>query len=151
MAVRVQWWHYHGLKMHVRQLDRESKRLDIAGSAAKAVIRRTSLVYPDAKGWLVDWEVIQSCPYDEVVRGRRQFNEDELAAAFGLTDNPGKHGQWLLERFGGDSAEQGQYIRSGNFLNIPCPGTGHDGDPNVSIYLDEEIKEAVRQLLGLHR
>ncbi len=133
--------------MRVQQLDRESKRLDIAGSAAKAVIKRASLVYPGAKGWFVDWEVVQSYPCDEVVRGRRQFNDDELTAAFGLTDNPGEHGLWLLDRFGGDSAEQGQYIRWRNFLNIPCPGTGHDGDPNISIRLNEEIKEAVRQLL----
>jgi len=34
-------------------------------------------------------------------------------------------------------------------LNIPCPGTGHDGDPNVSVYIEESIQRAIEQLLKL--
>ncbi len=56
-------------------------------------------------------------------------------------------GSWLVGRYGGNSAVQSKFIRWGNFLNIPCPGTGHDGDPNVSIYVTDEIREAVRKLL----
>jgi hypothetical protein len=58
-------------------------------------------------------------------------------------------GEWLLDRYGGDSAAQGFYIRWRNCLNIPCPGTGHDGDPNISVTLSDDIKEAVRQLLEM--
>lgn len=43
--------------------------------------------------------------------------------------------------------KQGAFIRYGNFLNIPSPGTGHDGDPNISILIDGPIRRAVRQLL----
>ncbi len=141
------WCHHHGNKMRVEQLDEQNRTLVISGSAAKVMIRRASSVYPDAKGWFVDWEVVQCKPYEEGVRGRSQFNDGDLQAAFGLSKNSGKYGQWLIDQFGADVADQGKYIRWRNFLNIPCPGTGHDGDPNVSIHLDEQIQDAVRRLL----
>lgn len=141
------WCHHHSSKMRVEQFDKRNRVLVISGSAAKVRIRKASSVYPDAKGWFIDWEVIQSQPYKEGVRGRSRFNDDDLAAAFGLSESSGKFGDWLIEQFGADAANQGKYIRWKNFLNIPCPGTGHDGDPNVSILLDEEIQNAVRQLL----
>ena len=141
------WCHHHGSKMQVEQLDRENRVLVISGSAAKVTIRKASSVYPDAEGWFVDWEVVQYKPYEEGVRGRSWFDDDDLTAAFGLSEKSGVFGDWLIERFGADCASQGKYIRWRSFLNIPCPGTGHDGDPNVSIHLDEEIRNAVRQLL----
>lgn len=142
------WCHHHGSKMCVEQFDQQNRVLVISGSAAKVTIRKASSVYPDAIGWFVDWEVVQYKPYENGVRGRSQFNSENLAAAFGLSESSGKFGDWLIEEFGADSAEQGKYIRWKNFLNIPCPGTGHDGDPNVSIHIDEEIQNAVRKLLG---
>ena len=142
------WCHYHGSKMIVKKkLDQQNCVLVISGSAAKVTIRKASSVYPDAKGWFVDWEVVQHRPYEVGVRGRSWFNDKDIAAAFGLSESSGKYGNWLIERFGADSAEQGKYIRWKNFLNIPCPGTGSDGDPNISIYLDEEIKHAVRCIM----
>ncbi|MCX6813615.1 MAG: hypothetical protein NT078_00045, partial [Candidatus Azambacteria bacterium] len=117
--------------MRVKKLDLLRHILIIGSSAARIVIRKASWVYPGAKGWFVDWEVNQYKPYKEGVLGRSRFNDDELAAAFGLSDNSGNFGDWLIERFGADSAEQGKYIRWKTFLNIPCPGTGNDGDPNV--------------------
>jgi hypothetical protein len=133
--------------MCVEQLDKQNHILVISGSAAKVTIRKVSSVYQDTKGWFVDWEIVQCQPYEEGVRGRSQFNDEDIVVAFGLSEGSGRFGDWLIERFGADSAEQGKYIRWENFLNIPCPGTGHDGDPNISIYLDEEIQDAVRQLL----
>ena len=142
------WYHHHGSKMFVEKLDQKKHVLVIIGSAAKVSIRKASSVYPNTKGWFVDWEVVQCKPYEEGVRGRSQFNDEDIEAAFGLFEASGKCGDWLIERFGADAAEQGKYIRWKQFLNIPGPGTGHDGDPNVSIEIDEEIQNAVRQLLA---
>ncbi|MBI4119168.1 MAG: hypothetical protein HY452_02815 [Parcubacteria group bacterium] len=142
------WCHHHGAKMRVSQFDQQNRILTISGSAARVTIRKASLVYRDVEGWFVDWKVIQLSPYRVGARGRSQFNDEDLAAAFGLSENSGKFGDWLIEQFGADSAEQGKYIRWRNFLNIPCPGTGQDGDPNVSIHLDDEIRNAVQQLLS---
>lgn len=141
------WWHQHGLKMKVEQLDLENRVLVISGSAAKVTIQRASSVITDATEWFVDWEVVQIRPWEVGTRGRAWFKGEDLEAAFGLSDDSDESGDWLIKRFGGDSANQGRYIRWERFLNIPCPGTGHDGDPNVSIEVKEEIKNAVRQLL----
>lgn len=140
-----EWFHHHGTKMQVEKLDKDNHTLIIAGSAAH--INMSPMFNADRinKGWYVDWEVVHSG--DTKVNGRTFMTKEDLSAAFGLSDGSGRFGDWLIERFGADSANQHEYIRWGNFLNIPCPGTGHDGDPNVSIYLDDEIKEAVKGLL----
>jgi hypothetical protein len=142
------WHHPHGSKMRVEKLDKKNRVLVISGSAAKVTIRKASSIIPNAKGWLVDWEVVQCQAYGEGVRGRSCFKDNDIAAAFGLSDSSGRFGGWLIEQFGADVANQGKYIRWKKFLNIPCPGTGHDGDPNVSIQLNEEIQHNVLQLLG---
>jgi len=141
------WCHHHGSKIKVLAFDKVSRILLIGGSAAKVTIKRApSVRLYKGDGWLVDWKVVQRQPL-EVVRGCRWFDDNELSAAFGLTDAISSYSEWLINRFGGNSAEQGKYIRWGIFLNIPCPGTGHDGDPNVSIHLDDQIKYIVQQLL----
>lgn len=148
--MKRKWCHHHGSKMYVESLDQQNRILVISGSAAKVTIRRASSVYPDIKRkeWFVDWEVVQCAPCKEGTRGRTRFSDEDLAAAFGLSDSSGKSGDWLIQEFGAHVAEQGKYIRWGVYLNIPCPGTGNDGDPNVSIHLDDEIRNAVQQLLA---
>jgi hypothetical protein len=142
------WYHHHGFKMRLVEFNEAGHRLVIAGSAAKVVIIPGRKVQEGGNGWAVSWEVIQHVANDEAVHGQRQIDSDELAAAFGLTDNSGEFGQWMLDQFGAHSAEQGKYIRWTHFLNIPCPGTGHDGDPNVSIHIDDDMRDAVRRLLA---
>ena len=78
------------------------------------------------------------------------MTEEQLRVMFGLDNDfvtPG-HSQWLIKEYEADVAEQTLFIRKGNYLNIPCPGTAHDGDPNVSIELDDEIKEKVKELIS---
>lgn len=142
------WCHHHGSKMRVKHFELINHVLVISGNAARITIRKASDVFLDAKGWFVDWEVAQCKPYQEGVRGRVRFNDEDLAAAFGLSQSSGRFGERLIEQFGADSADQGKYIRWKGFLNIPCPGTGHDGDPNVSIHIDSKIQNAVQKLLG---
>jgi hypothetical protein len=142
------WYHHHGSKMRVVEFDEKAHRLVIAGSAAKITIRPGQEVQEGGNGWVVDWEVIWHFAYDEAARGHRQFSGHELAAAFGLTDDSGDFGQWVIDRYGAHSAQQGKYIRWNEFLNIPCPGTGHDGDPNVSIHINDKMRFVVGRLLG---
>ncbi len=142
------WCHHHGSKMKVVEFNEKEHRLVIEGSAAKVIIKPGSEVKEGGEDWVVEWEVVQHVAYDEAARGRRQFDSDELAAAFGLNDKSGFFGQWMIDQYGAHSAEQGKYIRWKHFLNIPCPGTGHDGDPNVSIHIDDTMRDAVRLLLA---
>ena len=80
-----------------------------------------------------------------------------LRCAFGLSDEEDYDGSratflpWRntnIERYGGTCFYQGVFLRYEYFLNIPGPGTGNDGNPNISVELDDGIKNAVRQLLG---
>ncbi len=139
------WYHHHGDKMRVEKLDLQMPTLILSGSAARVVIGKEPSLNP--KGWFVQWEVILYKLSEEGAHGRVYFEEKHIIAAFGLATHSGNSHDWLAKRYGADSAIQGKYIRWKTFLNIPCPGTGLDGDPNVSVRLDEEIKDAVRKLL----
>lgn len=137
------WYHHHGSKMKVKEVTRNPRLLIIAGSAASVrVAHRATTLF---RTWDVEWKIVFG--NSTGINGTAVFTSEELESAFGLSDNRGTFSDWLIERFGADSASQGKYIRWKDYLNIPCPGTGHDGDPNVSICLDEEIQNAVRQFL----
>jgi hypothetical protein len=144
------WCHNHSLKM--RLVVSTENRVVIRGSAATLAVTFHE-VDKYGRRWRINWLVMQSV--SENVRGEVEFYEDHLAAAFGLTDKPPSFpelSQWLIDRYGADVATQGRFIRYQDYLNIPCPGTGHDGDPNISVLLDEEMKEAVRLLIdSVHR
>lgn len=140
------WFHMHGSKMRPEAIDLESKHLVIKASAAEVII------FPHPRrpqSWAIDYGIVHwaSMSYSQ---GRVAMETEVLRAAFLGEDDPNnnQHGQAILYGFGGDAAEQGAYVRWGDFLSIPGPGTGHDGDPNVSIWVDEDIQAAVRELLG---
>lgn len=140
-----EWCHLHATKMMVVDENQEGydpNKLKIKGSAAEVSIAELREV---PGFWGVEWKVIHS--QIEFAQGRIAMTKDDLEMAFGISDEIGKYGTAILERYGGTTASQGKYVRWRNFLNIPGPGTGHDGDPNVSIELDDQIKSAVRKLI----
>jgi hypothetical protein len=139
------WCHHHGSKMRVSKgPETNSRSVVISGSAAWLEIFR----FPVTTGasWRVEWKIAFS--QDSKAGGCISMTTEELRAAFGLSNMSGHFGDWLIECYGADAAEQGKFIRWGNFLNIPGPGTGHDGDPNISIHIDDKIKETVGKLLA---
>lgn len=131
--------------MVVRLFDPKGEILTIEGSAAKLTVRPFET--DDLLGWMLEWEVGQNL--NEKATGSRFFTDTDLAYAFGLElpVSIESHSRWIIDRFGGDRASQGKYIGYKDHLNVPCPGTGYDGDPNVSILLDEKIKQSIRTLL----
>lgn len=142
-AVGPIWWHHHGGKMKLLAVGLLNDILIIQASAAELVIRKRRTA------WAVEWKIIQS--QDEQTRGRAIFSNQELMAAFGATASMESHSEWLIQNHGGTVASQGKFIRYQEWLNIPCPGTGHDGDPNVSIGLDGKIEKAVWNLVFKNR
>lgn len=139
------WYHHHGSKMHIHEFNKDLHLLIISGSAASLKINR--FVNGEKDSWLVEWEVRQS-PVEKV-NGCVIFKSNELNAAFGLSEESGEYGDWMIEKFGADSAEQKKYIRWRNFVNIPGPGTGNDGDPNISIDIDDDIRNHIRKLITM--
>lgn len=131
---------------------------------AKLTIRKASKVYVAGRDWLVDWELLHRLHNQERARGRVCFSNEDLQIAFASGKPADLSGDlseiaiaadglyvrmtaYLRKTYGAEFADQGKYIRLGSFLNIPCPGSGRDGDPNISIFLYEELSEAVRKLL----
>jgi hypothetical protein len=114
--------------------------LVIANNAAEVIIQRGTV------GWAVHWKVKFS--FREYAEGEINLEYSELQEAFGLGRNfTYADSLWLIERYGASVAAQGKYIRWEQWLNIPGPGTGNDGSPNVSIEIDDAIKGAVREIL----
>lgn len=140
------WCHHHCSKMRVTPTDGSQDKVVIAGSVATLTITRG----PDSSrtNFVINWEIIWS-GVGEKVNGCVWMSKINLKTAFGLRCGwcP-EEGRQLINAYGGEAAFPGQFIRWKNFLNIPGPGTGHDGDPNISVKLDEEIIAAVRRFLG---
>lgn len=138
------WWHHHGMKMKVAARGLCNDCLLLQGSAAELLIKKLH------NRWLLTWKVIQGP--DSAVSGTTTFCDETLLDAFVKNNHETpKHSQWLIDRFGGSAACQGCFIRFDKWLNIPGPGTGNDGDPNISIELDEEMAKAVLELVYNNR
>lgn len=76
----------------------------------------------------------------------------ELKTAFGLSgDCDADYGQGVIDVCGGDVAKEGTYLRFQEYLNIPGPGYGRDGDPNISIRVGKGTKNALGEFLDLFR
>jgi len=137
------WCHHHCGKCRLESLDLNSKRLFIVASAASLTISFNPRAKTDR--WVISWEIRHS--RDESSHGTRVFSDADLASAFLSAKQVNNWSDWVTKRYGGDSALQGGFIRWQDYLNIPCPGTGHDGDPNISIEIDGKIRTAVQALL----
>ena len=140
------WYHHHGLKMKVLGLPMKRESLSITNHAALVVIEQIR----DAQAnrdicWRIIWQINHSSSDDEAVTGYLEFTNEDLSIAFDLTEQAENLNQGNED---GCFTKQGKYFRFKNFLNIPCPGTGDNGDPNISIYLSKEIKDAIRQFIG---
>ncbi len=130
--------------MEIKYSNLDRHVLYLAGSAASLSITRK--ISRSDIHWLVEWEVIQSGI--ERTKGATCIDTDQLRVAFNILPAPVDEADaWLIERFGGDRAHQGQYIGWKQYLNIPCPGTGQDGDPNISLEVTDEIKKIVTQII----
>ena len=138
------WFNRHGQKMML--VDSVlGEQLAIASPNAA----RLSIFRAGKKDWFVVW-IMQFGPFNQHVQGQLRFSPYELAAAFGLrTLDPDPRDAWMQSRWEFAAAVQGRFIMQGPYLNIPGPGTGNDGDPNISIETDPEIRNAVTMLLGI--
>jgi hypothetical protein len=134
-----EWWNYNGAKMVLRSERSTEWSCVIANAAAEVIVVRNPLT-----GWEIDWEIKFEWP--SFAKGQVNLGYYELRGAFGLENEVPGDSEWLVLRYGANSVIHGKYIRFERWLNIPGPGTGDDGDPNVSIEIDETILMAVNCL-----
>lgn len=140
------WWHQEGCRMRLEEFNRTGRIITIISTCARVVIAAASSTPSPHEVFYLKWEIRHSASL--AVGGRVALTTGELKAAFALSEESGEMGDSLIARYGADSAETGKFIRWRNFLNFPCPGTGEDGDPNVSVEINDEMKEAIQELVG---
>lgn len=137
------WFHHHGQKVSLITEKQGSRYFHLGATAVQ--VRITPYARTADEGWYVEWEI--RFALHEWTRGQIVLASDQLATAFGLQGSCERMSRELMGLYPGSVAVQGRFIRVGPFLNIPGPGTGHDGDPNVSIEIDEQMQQAIRMLL----
>ncbi len=130
------WYHRSGAKMNLMEFDKGNHRLVIASDEASITITPRNNKEDE---WKLEWRI------ENRYTGLIFFTSIELKNAFGLTNDPGKTGFKMIEKFGADSAEERKYIRYGDFLNIP--GANEVNVCNISVYVDDEMRSAIRKLL----
>jgi len=140
------WFHHHGTKISYIGFDNQGSPERIMLLESSAVEIRIHRRGRSENAYIVEYRITQSPDsfnYCHICMSKKNLEE-----AFGLSNTcPEFGGQWLADEYGADVAQQGQYIRYGKFLNIPGPGTGNDGDPNVSILVDEKMQKVIREIL----
>lgn len=136
------WQVYKGHTL--KAMNYTSRSLRLAGTTTSLTITAAGSDRPEQ--WAVSWKIKHDCGE---VEGFVYMDNGELQRAFGLADGLGTFGQALAERTSTpvDAAEQGKFVRVGKFLNIPHPGTGLQGDPNISIEIDGYMRLAILGLL----
>ena len=141
------WWHSHGIKVKMQKRSGNAGPIEFTSGAASLRISESLKITRGAGGgYLVDWQIKNSLSVG--VSGSVFFTEKELRQAFGLTDEITESEGGLLEEFGGTTASVGTFIRYKEWLNVPCPGTGRDGDPNISLKIDDEIKKEIERFIN---
>lgn len=135
------WWHPHGIKMVMRARAKREP-LIIESGVARLEIKRSS-----GGGCMAKWRIVHEL--SSHVDGEVFMTEKEFKQAFGLSGMTEDSGKEMLSEYGGTAASPGVFIRFEEWLNMPCPGTGHNGDPNISLKITHEIKkEAMRFIDG---
>ena len=131
------WCHPKGREMEVR-----TRRLDqhyLVFESRSATLRIMGRTPGKDKQWLVSYEIRHGAV--DKTTGLFVFSSGELRTAFGLSEESGYRGNFVQGKF---TARNKGRIR---YLNIPGPGTGKDGDSNISIHLDKKGRDAVQELL----
>jgi hypothetical protein len=150
------WFNPHGLKMQVVDFNLNKTKLQLGSTAAKLNLQ-VNYFLSNALYRFFAIERQLTFPKLSSASGITNIERSLAEAMFGIStvqpyyrkDDPRAH-EWLKKyHLRATSVWPGVYIRYGRFLNIPGPGTGDDGDANLSIYINDSIKEAVEKLLKL--
>ncbi|MFC1594812.1 hypothetical protein ACFL3E_00080 [Patescibacteria group bacterium] len=140
------WFHKKGLEMQLSHCSPEERLVIISSSTANLTIKNR-----DKSGtWIIMYTIKHGPGFsrEHYTRYHLIFNDDELLRAF---VKPSEEEPNL--EIGDETilvctaATAGKFARVDRHLNITCPGTGLNGDPNLSIFVTDEIHYAIIDLL----
>ncbi|MEY2664589.1 MAG: hypothetical protein RIT04_397 [Candidatus Parcubacteria bacterium] len=138
------WFNEHGNRVAWTGFDNAASQKPIMLLGSDAV--EVKIYSYSGHGYIVEYKIVQSP--DAHNSGKIWMSKEQIREAFGLSSVcPAHSSQWLADEYGADVAAQGKYIRYGQFLNIPGPGTGKYGDANVSILVNETMQAAIVEIL----
>jgi hypothetical protein len=135
-------WFCAGHKFTIQIEDEKNHLLSLRNGSA-----HLSIMPAGDAGWLMKYHNNLSAESDGLssfLEGRVYLDTSAIRSVFGLPP------QNRTEEHQDEARIRSQFIRSGNFLNVPGPGSGQEGDANISIYITQEIKDAVMRLLAPH-
>jgi hypothetical protein len=137
------WWHKYGQSVTILdELTPPSTEMTLTSGSCHVKISKGR----NRSTWAVRW-IIYAKGSDKV-DGFRTFNTSELRLAFGLvTFGNGGSDPVFVRKNLVTAGVPGKYIRLGQHLNIPCKGTGEDGDPNASIIVSDAVSKAVARFI----
>lgn len=98
--------------------------------------------------WNVEWKIVHGSGAEGTWKS--VFPRSMLLVAFGVTSSSSHPpcATELLFRYNADEGALGRFIRRGDCLNIPGPGTGFVGDANLSVLLTDDVKDRIKLFLG---
>ncbi len=142
------WFSFtRGVSMRVTEQDLELRSVAISSHIGDSPAAQVKVSLHNKKAllpWRIDWSLLHS---NGKASGHVFCETDTLRRAFGLDDSIGQlHNNWPTQ-FNATTARGRIFVRKGLYLCIPGPGTASDGDPNVSITLDNNIARAIHQIL----
>ena len=140
-----EWHNPRSREMRLEKAD--SSHVSISGPTSRLIIvELLDLLGAEVTSkWIVRRELYSEEEWltrDEITMDARQ-----LCDAFGLNDKPEYEDQWGDTAYEHTAFEAGRYFRYDQYLNIPNPGTGEDGDPNISILITDDMKHAIAAMV----
>jgi len=143
---RPAWWHPKGAFMRVHHVVSQphKRELFIKGASDSFWLNITSQA--GAATWYLQWQLYHE--WAQQVTGKVRLATGELCLAFALQELPLEQDP-LISRYRQWVCRPGCFFRLADFLNIPCRGTGQNGDPNMSLLLTPEIKTHLANLIAL--
>jgi hypothetical protein len=143
------WFHIYGELMH------PTFNPLFAGNKLRFTTGSTHVtIYKSSRPglWKVKWTIYRTNPHmlkeseKDKVEGTVTLTTQELYLAFdSVLGSYSKEGtdREFTRRHNLTVGIKGKYVRKGSHLNIPCMGTGDEGDPNASIWLSKEVSVAL--------
>lgn len=163
------WWHHHGSKIPSRPTAVTENSLTWQASAAYLTLTWVECepTQPHSPEfplrhycWWLEYQIIWGgC---ERVKAVIRPCTETLRVMFGLQRHFTDRfdiilANQIIQQYGGTTAKQGRFIRwdsdtqpGVSHVNIPHPGFGHDGDPNLSVAVDDEMRQVVAKFIASH-
>ena len=151
------WFHLHGRKMRFVPggSSKDAVVIRSMSGASELIIKKFSL--DGELVWKVEWQVVLS--QHESDTGKRIVQTEWLHRMFDIPPHRGENfvarpvpmfsrkASKFLRDYQGEDGEPGHFIRQFDKLNIPGPGTGHNGSGTISIEITQEMQDAIAVLI----